>query len=179
MGSVLRLCNGLLSMYVDGGGGGTYNIWSIYCWKEMVFTVNEFVHIQWVFDVYKYTIGNVYCVQYIMRTSASLFILFRRGGGGAKKLRIAFFSKKPTGWLKKMCDLRRLVQKCNFFCATLLYGVFFIIFRKFVFFWYFNVTKKIREPFSLSKWIVQNNKNVQINCFYNIVGTRWYVLQPL
>jgi len=28
---------------------------------------------------------------------------------------------------KKKCDLRRLGQKCNFVCATLLYGVFFNI----------------------------------------------------
>ena len=32
--------------------------------------------------------------------------------------------EKFTGWVKEKCELRRLVQNCTFFCATLLYGVF-------------------------------------------------------
>ena len=36
---------------------------------------------------------------------------------------------------QKKFDLRLLVQNCTFFCATLLNGVFFNIFWKFVIFW--------------------------------------------
>ena len=35
---------------------------------------------------------------------------------------------RQTPQSPKKCDLRRLVQKCNFFCSTLLYGVLFNIF---------------------------------------------------
>jgi len=48
---------------------------------------------------------------------------------------------------QKKCDLRRLVQKCNFFCATLLYGVFKIFFGNLNFFSTSMAQKKIREPF--------------------------------
>ena len=42
--------------------------------------------------------------------------------------------KNYTGWVKKKCDLRRLVQNCTFFFATLLYGVFSIFFENLYFF---------------------------------------------
>ena len=38
-------------------GRGYFDIWPIYFSKEMVFTVNEFVHIHQMFDVYKNTKG--------------------------------------------------------------------------------------------------------------------------
>jgi len=48
---------------------------------------------------------------------------------------------------QKKCVLRRLVQMCNFFRATLLYGVFKIFFENLYFFGTSMVQKKIREPF--------------------------------
>ena len=51
-----------------------------------------------------------------------------------------------TEWVNKKW-FTAPVQKCTFFCATLLYGVFSIFFENFYFFWYSNGSKKIREPF--------------------------------
>jgi len=64
--------------------------------------------------------------------------------------RLASYKKKHLyiykGWVKKKCDIRRLVQKSTFFLVQLSCMVNFL--KIWNFFWYFNdPKKKIREPF--------------------------------
>ena len=62
--------------------------------------------------------------------------------------RLLFFLSTLFSFLVHFSKLQNMLQNFSFFCATLLYGVFFNIFWKSViFFWYFNGPKKIRESF--------------------------------
>ena len=69
------------------------------------------------------------------------------------------------GESKIKCDLRRLVQKCNFF-VQLSCRVFFKYFLKICNFFGTSMAQKNPRSFFLSKSKVHKNKNVQTTCFY-------------
>ena len=77
--------------------------------------------------------------------------------------------KKTTEYVKKSVISGVSDAKLYFFlCNSLvdrLYGVFSIFFGNSLFFWYSYGTKKLREPFFLSKSKVQKSKNVNIHKF--------------
>ena len=77
-----------------------------------------------------------------------------------------------TGWVKKKCDLRRLVQNCTFF-VQLSFMVLFQYFLKICNFFGTPMTqKKIRESFFLSKWKVQKSKIV--HSYYSSLNLKFY-----
>ena len=71
------------------------------------------------------------------------------------------------------------VQKYNFFCATLLYGVFFNIFWKFLIYLVLLWSKKkIRTLFSLKRKSLEK-QNVYINYFYqNLKFYKDWITEP-